>query len=104
MKAKTKSSPAYPFLLVVLLVVRNGVLVLQRAALASRRALGSFHIVTHGRVVSDGRGRTVTRESLRRARVLVAALQDVALMLASLRRVLLLALGDVSGPCRVQCQ
>lgn len=99
-----KSSHTHPFLLVILFMVWYGVLVLQRPTFASSRGLGSFHVITHCCAVSDGRGWTVAWKSLDWALILVTALVDVALVLASLHRGLLLVLGNVSGLRCMQCQ
>lgn len=75
---------------------------LQGPGLSSGGGLQSLHVVTHGGALVDRRGGAVAREPLSRAPVLAADLMVAAVLLASLRRGWLLALGNVAGPRSVQ--
>lgn len=85
-------------------MVRDGVLVLQLPPLRPGRGLRAAHVVAHDCAVRGRRG-TVARQTLRRARVLLtASVAVVLLQRLSRHRRLLLALGHVAGPRRVQRQ
>lgn len=83
-------------------MMRDGVLVLQGPGLSPGGGLQSLHVVTHGGALVDRRGGAVAREPQSRALVLAADLMVAAVLLASLRRGWLLALGNVAGPRSVQ--
>lgn len=84
--------------------MRDGVLVFQGPTLSSSGALQRLHVVTHGRAVGEWRGGAVARKPLNWAPILATDLMVAALWLASLCRGLLLALGNIPGPRRMQRQ
>lgn len=82
----------------------DGVLVFQGPALSSGGGLRSLHAVAHRGALVDRRGRAVARQPLSRALILASALMVVAVLLTSLRRGLLLALGNEARPRSMQRQ
>lgn len=83
-------------------MMRDGVLVFQGPSLSSSGGWQSLHVITHGGALVDRRGRAVAWKPLSWASILATDLMVAALLLASLRRALLLALGNIPGPRRMQ--
>lgn len=100
---KSKSH-IHPFLFIIFLMMRDGDLVFQGAPLSSSGGLQSLHVITHGGALIDWRGRAVTWKPLSWAPILATDLMAATVLLASLRRGLLLALGNIPGPRRMQCE